>query len=122
MTHHTSRHHDPAMATCIDECTSCHATCLETINHCLQMGGKHADPSHISLLAACADICATSAATMLRGAAVSPVICAACATVCQQCADSCTRIGSDDDQMQRCAEACRRCAESCAAMSAMPSH
>lgn len=121
MTHHTSAHRTPAMNTCIDNCSSCHATCLETINYCLSKGGAHAAPDHISLLSACADICGTSAATMLRGAAVSAVICGACAEVCRQCAASCERMG-DDAEMKRCAEACRRCAESCAAMAAMAAH
>ena len=114
MTHHTAGHRTQGMNECIENCTQCHAICLETINYCLGKGGMHAASEHIALLATCADICVTSASTMLRGAAIHPVICAACAEVCRQCADACSRMG-DDAQMQRCAEACRRCAESCAA-------
>jgi hypothetical protein len=121
MTHHDSAHQSPAMNECIDNCTSCHAICLETISHCLSKGGAHAAPEHIALLAACADICSTCAATMLRGASVSAAVCGACAEVCRACADSCERMG-DDPQMKRCAEVCRRCAESCTAMAAMPGH
>lgn len=115
MTHHSAEHRDPGMNDCIDNCTQCHAICLETINYCLGKGGKHAAQEHISLLAACADICATSADTMLRGAAVHTVTCGACAEICRQCADACERMG-DDAEMERCAEMCRRCADSCAAM------
>jgi hypothetical protein len=115
MTHHAAEHRTQAMNECIDNCTLCHAICLETINYCLGKGDMHGLFEDIALLATCADICATSASTMLRGAAIHPVICAACAEVCRQCVDACAQVG-DDAQMQRCAEACRRCAESCAAM------
>lgn len=115
MTHHSAAHRPQAMNECIDNCTQCHAICLETINYCLGKGGAHAAPEHIALLAACAGICTTSADTMLRGAAVHTVICGACAEVCRQCAAACEAMG-DDAQMQRCAEICRRCADSCSAM------
>lgn len=115
MPHHNAEHRDPAMNKCIDNCTQCHAICLETINYCLSKGGKHSAPEHISLLAACADICATSADTMLRGASAHTVTCGACAEICRQCAEACERMG-DDAEMKRCAEMCRRCADSCATM------
>ena len=70
MTHHSEDHRSQAMNECIDNCTQCHAICLETINYCLGKGGAHAAPEHIALLATCADICATSADAMLRGASV----------------------------------------------------
>lgn len=88
MTPHSAAHRPQAMNDCIDNCTKCHAICRETLNHCLSMGGEHAAPGHIALLSACADICATSTDTMLRGAAVHPVICGACAEVCTQCTAS----------------------------------
>lgn len=114
MTHHIAEHRSDAMNECIDNCARCHAICLETINYCLGKGGQHADGAHIALLSACADICGTSAATMLRGASVHGVICSACAEVCRRCAETCARTG--DPEMQRCVDACRRCAESCRAM------
>ncbi len=116
MTHHSAAHRPQAMNECIDNCTQCHAICLETISYCLGQGGKHAEPAHIAMLAACADICATSAAAMLRGAEVHRVICGACAEVCRRCAEACEAF--DDAEMARCAEVCRRCADSCAAMAA----
>jgi hypothetical protein len=117
MTHHTAAHRSRAMNDCIEHCTQCHATCLETINYGLAQGGKHAAADHLGLLATCADICASSAAAMLRGAAIHTVLCGACAEVCRACAASCAAFGSDED-MQRCAQMCRRCADSCAAMAA----
>ncbi len=38
------------MRACIDECHSCHDSCTETVTHCLEMGGDHAEPNHICLL------------------------------------------------------------------------
>ena len=121
MTHHDSAHSTAVVYECIDNCTRCRAICLETLSHCLSKGGVHVAPEHITLLSACADICGTCAATMLRGASVSATVCRACADVCLACADSCEKLG-DDPQMKRCAEACRRCVESCTAMAAMPGH
>lgn len=116
MTHHTAEHRTQAMNDCIHACQQCETICLETINYCLGEGGEHADPAHIALLATCADICSTSARTMLRGAAVHTAVCRACAEVCRECAVSCE--GFDDAEMERCVQACRRCADSCDAMSA----
>jgi hypothetical protein len=109
--------HTREMQECIDNCTECHAICVATITHCLQMGGKHAEAAHIGLLMDCAQICATSADFMLRGSPMHSRTCAACAEICARCAEECARMGSDD-MMQRCAEACRRCAESCRRMAA----
>lgn len=115
MTHHTAEHRSAQMNACIRNCTDCHQACLETIAHCLGKGGRHAEESHIALLATCADICRTSADTMLRGAHVHTIVCGACAAICDACADACAAMG-DDPEMQRCAEACRRCASSCQEM------
>jgi hypothetical protein len=103
------------MQHCIDECTSCHAICLQTIQHCLSMGGKHVEPEHLRLMQDCVQICQTSADFMLRGSPLHMHTCRACAEVCQQCAEDCERL--DGEQMKRCAQACRRCAESCRQMS-----
>lgn len=117
MSHHTAEHRSSAMNQCITECLNCAATCIETINHCLTMGGKHASAEHIGLMQTCAEICAVSANAMLRGTQAHMATCAACAEICRQCAESCESMG-DDEAMRRCAEACCRCMESCRAMSA----
>lgn len=104
---------------CIDECTACHQVCLRTIQHCLKMGGKHAEPGHIRTMADCTQICAVSADFMLRGSDLHRRTCGVCAEACQRCADDCDRVGGgQDQQMKTCAEACRRCAESCRGMAA----
>ena len=106
------------MRQCIAECTTCHQVCLQTIQHCLGMGGKHAEQSHIRVMADCAQICAVSADFMLRGSTLHGRTCGVCAEVCQHCAADCDRVGGGDQQMKLCADACRRCAESCRQMAA----
>ena len=104
------------MRRCVEECTTCHQVCLQTIQHCLSMGGKHAEQPHIRLLADCAQICAVSADFMLRGSTLHGRTCGVCADVCQRCADDCDRVAGGDAQMKSCAETCRRCADSCRRM------
>lgn len=105
------------MRECIQRCTDCHNVCVETVSHCLELGGPHAEARHIRLLLDCAQICATSADFMLRGSDLHGRVCGVCAEVCDRCAVDCERFG-DDEQMRRCAEACRRCAEACRRMAA----
>lgn len=103
-----------SMQACIDDCQSCHSICLATIQHCLQMGGKHAAADHLRLMMDCAEICQTSANFMLRGSNLHAETCRACAEVCDRCAEDCARVSDGQDQMmQRCVDACRRCSKSC---------
>lgn len=103
------------MSVCIDECIDCSKVCTETIAHCLEMGGKHAEHKHISLLQLCAQICHVSANAMLSGSELHTETCGACAAICDACAESCSALGGTE--MERCAEACRSCVDSCKAMS-----
>jgi hypothetical protein len=116
-----TQHHQASgeMMQCINNCMDCHAVCLQTISHCLQLGGRHAEAEHIRTLQDCAQICATSADFMLRGSPLHARTCGVCAEVCDACADSCERMAQNDQQMQACVDACRRCAESCRRMAAM---
>lgn len=104
---------------CIKDCVDCHNSCLETAKHCLYMGGKHADPSHITLLNDCAEICQTSADFMLRGSEYIHKVCDVCAELCDKCTQSCESIDPNDDQMKACASICRTCAGSCRQMADM---
>lgn len=106
------------MMECINECTNCHNVCLMTIQYCLQMGGRHANPDHIRLMMDCAQICQTSADFMLRRSDLHGLTCGACAEICERCAQDCERF-TDDQTMQKCAETCRRCAASCREMAGM---
>ena len=104
---------------CIDNCLDCYRICTETANHCLTLGGAHADAKHIRLLLDCAEICQTSADFMLRSSDFHARTCAVCAEICKRCGDDCVRLGQGDGLMKACAEACRRCAETCQKMGAM---
>lgn len=37
----------PDIERCISECLNCYRICLQTVQHCLEKGGKHAAPEHI---------------------------------------------------------------------------
>lgn len=120
MPHHTNSHshqQSPEMQQCIQLCQECHNICLQTVTHCLHMGGMHVEAAHIRLLLDCAEICQSSANFMLRGSVLHTEICRACAVICERCADDCERFG-DDAEMQHCAQTCRLCAESCRRMAA----
>lgn len=118
MPHHTTTQIPREMQECIEECLRCHSVCLSTVQYCLEMGGKHAEPTHIGLLLDCQEICVTSANFMLRGSERSQLTCRVCADICRACAESCERIGKGDETMQGCAQECRRCQESCERMAA----
>jgi hypothetical protein len=106
------------MQQCIQNCMECHRSCTETMVHCLAKGGRHADASHIRLLADCADICQTSAEFMMRQSDLHAGICTVCADVCDHCAHDCDGL-KDDEQMGVCAAMCRQCAQSCRDMARM---
>src|SRR4051812_7421900 len=103
------------MQSCIDACTKCSQTCLQTaMTHCLEAGGEHVEPEHFRLMMSCAQMCQTSAYLQLSNSAFSKKYCALCADVCEACAESCAQL----DNMEECEKVCRACAESCRAMTA----
>ena len=97
------------MDECINGCLACHATCLQTVEHCLEKGGAHAAREHIRLLLDCAELCEVSAHVMIRQSPFQGRICALCAEACRACEADCRSMGDVVDL--RCAESCRRCAE-----------
>lgn len=111
-----SHERNQEMQQCIDNCQNCHTVCLETISHCLEAGGKHAEAKHIGLLQDCVQICATSVDFMIRSSNYHPQVCGVCADICEACAKECESLADGADFMQRCADACRKCAESCRQM------
>jgi hypothetical protein len=115
MTHMPKTRSENMQQRCIDECDSCRRVCLSAVAHGLHQGGRHAEPSHITTLLDCVDMCATAANFMLRDSRMHRRTCELCAEVCNACAKSCEGF-RDDDTMRRCAEECRRCAESCREM------
>ena len=109
---------DAEMEACIDNCLRCYRVCEQTKMHCLKKGGQHAAPDHLSTLADCAKICATSADFMIRGSPFHAATCGACAEVCRACADACASADGDED-LAHCAEVCNACADLCEQMSQM---
>ena len=101
---------------CITACQDCRNECETTLfNHCLEMGEKHVEQSHVRLMADCIEICQTAANAMRRGSENAAAICGTCADICDTCADSCEELGGEE--MKHCAEICRSCAETCREMS-----
>src|SRR5262245_8593933 len=53
-------HMNEDMKRCIRLCQDCHTLCIQTIGHCVKVGGRYAAPDHIRLLEDCAQMCATT--------------------------------------------------------------
>lgn len=106
------------MQSCIDACSTCHHTCLQTaMTYCLERGGQHVEPSHFRLMMSCAEVCQTAANLQLSDSPFSAQYCDICAAVCEACAHSCRGL----DGMEACVSACVACADSCRSMAA-PRH
>ena len=115
---HAFMHHQIAseLQAVIDKCERCHSICVsEIVNHCLQVGGEHARPDHITIMLDCAQFCATSADFMLRNSTHHAHVCGECADICAACAASCEKL----EGMEVCVAACRACEISCRHMAAM---
>lgn len=94
----------------MDACHECHVTCLHmAMNHCLEMGGRHAEPQHLKLMMDSAQICAVAIDFTARKSEHQQHICRECAEICRACAASCEQL----EGMEDCAAACRKCAKSC---------
>jgi hypothetical protein len=107
---------DDEMNKCIRLCQDCHALCIQTVEHCLTLGGRHAAPDHIRLLQDCAELCETTARYLIRGSSLHERVCGVCAEACRQCGESCVQVAGDDQISKDCAEICRRCGDSCKGM------
>lgn len=101
-----------AFVSTASEAQSCESICVQSIQHCLHMGGSHVDPSHLRLMEDCAKICEATATFLMRGSPQHNQVTAACASICELCAQSCDRF-TGDAQMKACADECRRCAAAC---------
>lgn len=71
---------DETMRDCIEECQVCFALCTETTQHCLEMGGAHAERTHIRTLIDCAEACQSAAAFMLRSSPLHASTCGSAPT------------------------------------------
>ncbi|MBI0581439.1 MAG: four-helix bundle copper-binding protein [Methanomassiliicoccales archaeon] len=97
---------------CIQACRDCNDVCLQTMTHCLDKGGEHAETQHMKTLRDCSDICGSSVQHMLRESKFSSEFCDMCARICDDCAASCDQF-KDDQMMSSCSESCRNCGETC---------
>lgn len=109
-------HGDDEMQQCMQLCRDCHAMCLQTIAHCLKLGGRHSEPDHIRLLMDCAQMCTTTVDYMLRESPFHDRICRLCSDLCKQCEKECTQVAGDDQLIKQCIDMCQTCAESCERM------
>ena len=112
----------PGMMTprdCIESCWRSHVMCLETERYCLEKGGTHVMPTHLVLLADCAEMCQKTANSLLRRSSQHAAVCIACAQLCDACAQECETF-KDDERMLLCARTCRDCAKHCREMSKLP--
>lgn len=100
---------DEEMQECITGCLACRAICLQTVDHCLAMGGAHVAQQHVRLLLDCAELCQTSVHFMITHSPLEARIWALCAEACRACEAACRKMGDTMDL--RCAESCPRCAE-----------
>ena len=89
--------------------------CLHCVQHCLRVGGVHAEARHIRTLLDCAELCQTTAAFLMRESDFHPRLCVVTAEICDNAAVSCEKI-KDDEEMRATAQVCRRAAESCRAL------
>lgn len=103
---------DSALKRCIAACNECQQVCLQHIDHCLGLGGAHAEPGHISMLLTCASVCRTASELMSLNSEWHPTLCDLCAQVCDECADECEELGDMED----CVAACQDCADACREM------
>jgi hypothetical protein len=104
---------------CIESCWRTHGMCLETERYCLEKGGAHVMPTHLALLADCAEICQTTANSLLRRSSQHDAVRIACAQLCDACAQECEAF-KGDEQILLCARTCRDCAQHCRDMSKLP--
>lgn len=104
---------------CQTACVSCMQVCQETLHYCLSLGGRHTQVAHIRCLLDCIEICKTSSAFMLNCSAFVAPLVALCADICSSCAASCERLDSVDYMLLHCASTCQRAAEKCRTLANM---
>lgn len=97
----------------IERALDCYRVTTNCLQHCLSLGGRHADLQHITLMKECAEICRMSAEFLIEKSEFAHDLCGLCAKICDTTADHCQDIAPNDVMMNLCVTACRNCAESC---------
>lgn len=105
------------MQQCIQDCRDCQDMCAGAVQHCLRIGGMHAEAGNIRALADCAEACQTAGNFMSRESGMSARACALAAEACGACGAGCEKFAGDEE-MRATAQACRRCEQSCRELAA----
>lgn len=98
-----------AIEDCVAACVGCHATCVQTVLHCIARDGSRTHARHIQTLLDCAELCQMAVRFMFANSAFQSRVCALCADACRACEAACRASGDPHDL--RCAEACVCCAD-----------
>jgi hypothetical protein len=105
------------LSRCIEDCVSCAQTCAACADACLAEDSVAELVRCIGLGLVCADVCATTAATLTRPTAFEPQlgrrVVEACLDACRRCGDECEKHADHHEHCRICAEDCRRCAQTC---------
>lgn len=104
--------HAMSMDDCVTLCVASHRSCLTSARHVLEQPQLHAAAQLVALLQDCAELCQTTANSMLRGAPTHTLLCGACADLCAACAQACDAY-KNDAVLTRCAATCRDCGAAC---------
>ena len=91
---------------------NCYNILHESLMYCLDMGGKHVGPRHISLMMDTAELCKAETSLLFHSSEVSGRLAEVVAEICSRCATSLEQFG-EDPQMKAAYDACHRAAESC---------
>jgi hypothetical protein len=105
------------LASCIDECAACAATCTICADASLAEDGVRAMERCIGLCLDCAGACVAAGRILSRqtapDAAVQRAALKACRAACRACAEECERHAHHHEHCRLCAEECRRCERAC---------
>ncbi|MDO8410932.1 MAG: four-helix bundle copper-binding protein [Phenylobacterium sp.] len=104
--------HGMSMDDCVALCIASHRSCLTSARHVIEQPGLRAPAQFVALLQDCAELCQTTANSMLRGAPTHTLLCSACADLCAACAQACDAF-KGDAVLTRCAATCRECGAAC---------
>jgi len=106
-----------SMDDCIDLCMKSHRVCLDAASRLSQQAATPALRQLVILLSDCAELCGTTANSMVRGSPLHPLVCRACAEACELCAKQCREQANDN--LLNCSGTCEKCAAGCRQMAAM---
>jgi hypothetical protein len=112
------------LASCIDECGACNATCTVCSDASLAEDDVAELVRCIRLCLDCADACVDAGRILSRqtdpDAPTQLTALEACLTVCRACAEECDRHARHHEHCRLCAEECRRFEKACGEVLSAP--